>query len=113
MLILPLVTIVAVVFGDHSVTIGAALGGTGVAMAVTKWLTDLFSPPLTQSHFDQAMAKQTKAIQDGNTQVVAALADMTQQMTQQMSELTGAIRGLLEVRSGDAGGPVPPGDVDD
>ena len=103
----------AVVFNSHDATIGAALGGTGVAMAVTKWFTDLFSPPLTQSHFDQAMAKQTKAIQDGNTEVVAALADMTQQMTQQMSELTSAIRGLLEVRSGDAGDPVPPGDVAD
>ena len=108
-------------------------------MAITKWLADLFAPPLTkadfdrtmerlfpepplsQSHFDRAMAEQTKVIeegnarvvaairegnaqvvsvvQEGNAQVVAALSEMTRQMsaqTQQMSELSGDIRGMLE-----------------
>lgn len=47
-------------------------------------------------------------LQESNAQVAAALSEMTQQV----SELSGAIRGLLEVRQGDAGGPALPGDVD-
>ena len=151
-----LVFSVEAIFGSPKVTLGTSLGGAGIAMAMTKWLADLFAPPLTkadfdrtmerlfpepplsQSHFDRAMAEQTKVIeegnarvvaairegnaqvvsvvQEGNAQVVAALSEMTRQMsaqTQQMSELSGDIRRLLEVRSVDAGSPAPPGDADD
>ena len=90
-------------------------------MSATKWLTNLLAPPLTkadfdrtmerlfpepplsQSHFDCAMAEQTKVIEEGNAQVVAALQESNAQvvhalseMTQQMSGLSGDIRGMLE-----------------
>ena len=85
-------------------------------------------PPLSQASFEQAMAEQTKAItraiadasternaelvvavQAGNAEMVAAISEMTRQM----SELSGDIRALLAARSVDAEGPAAPGDADD
>ena len=89
-------------------------------VAQTETLSKVFAQPLSQSHFDRAMADQAEIIQAGNAQVVAAVqagnaqvVTALSELTQQMSELSGDIRGLLEVRSGDAGGPALPGDADD
>ncbi len=85
-------------------------------ITIIDWLTGLFGPPLSRAYFDDAMAKHEKAVQkairdgvwegleqgnaqmvatlqEGNAQVAAALSEMTQQV----SELSGAIRDLLEV----------------
>ena len=74
-------------------------------ITIIDWLTGLFGPPLSRAYFDDAMAKHEKAVQkairdgvwegleQGNAQVAAALSEMTQQV----SELSGAIRDLLEV----------------
>ena len=78
------------------VIISAVFAVTGVMMTITSWLTNLFAPPLSQAHFDLAMAEQTEVIKEGNAQVVAALSEMTQQM----SELSGDIRAVLESRTG-------------
>ena len=111
-----------IVEGNHSpvVKITSIIGGAGIAMSIAHWLSSLFAPPLSQAHFDRAMAEQTEIIKAGNAQVVAAVQDGNAQvvaalseLTQQMSELSGDIRGLLEMRSGDAGGLAPPGDADD
>ena len=52
-------------------------------MRVQGWLGRIFDPPVTQRHFDRAMAEQTEAIRKvgdkvdkGNDRIVAALADV-------------------------------------
>ena len=49
-------------------------------MGVQDWLGRIFDPPVTQRHFDRAMAEQTEAIREvgvkvekGNPEVVAAV----------------------------------------
>lgn len=90
--------LLVVVEGEHSpvVTITSIVGGAGVAMGVTQWLSSLFAPPLSRADFEQAMAEQTKVIKEGNAQVVDAMS----KMTQQMAELSGDIRAVLEARTG-------------
>ena len=84
--------------GQHSpvVTITSVIGGASVAMSITHWLSSLFAPPLSRADFEQAMTDQTKVIKEGNAQVVAALSEMTQEM----SELSGDIRAVLESCTG-------------
>lgn len=122
-----------IVGGNHSpvVKITSIIGGAGIAMSIAHWLSSLFAPPLSQAHFDRAMAEQTEiikagnaqvvaavqegnaqvvtALQEGNTQVVAALSELTQQV----SELSGDIRALIEALPRDAGGSTRPGETDD
>ena len=52
-------------------------------MRVRDWVTRIFDPPLSERHFDRAMAEQKEAISEvgikvekGNDRVVAALADV-------------------------------------
>lgn len=108
--------------GNHSpvVKIGSIIGGAGIAMSIAHWLSSLFAPPLSQAHFDRAMAEQTEIIKEGNAQVVAAVQEGNAQvvaalseLTQQVSELSGDIRALLEALRTDAGVHTRPGDADD
>lgn len=103
--------LIVIAEGEHSlrVRILSVFGGAGIAMSIAYWLSNVFAPPLSQAHFDRAMAEQTEVIKEGNAQVVAALSDLTQQM----SELSRDIRALIEVRQGDAGGSAPSGDAGD
>ena len=42
-------------------------------MRVRDWLGRIFDPPVTQRHFDRAMAEQTEVIREGNAEVLAAV----------------------------------------
>ena len=98
-------------FGSPVVIISAVLAITGVMVTIINWITNLFAPSLSQGHFDETTVELKKVIEEGNTQVVSAVqvgnaqvVAALSEMTQQMSELSGNIRDLLEARSGDAGG---------
>ena len=103
-------------FDSPVVMISTVLAVVGVTVPIIHWLSNMFAPPLGQAHFGLAMAEQKKIIQEGNAQLASTMSELAQQVatqTQLMSELSGDIRSLLEIRSVDAGSPAPPSAVDD
>ena len=97
-------------------------------MGVRNWLGRIFDPPLTQRHFDRAMAEQKaeqKAairevgikVEKGNERVVAAVQACHAEILALVSEMKRAVSGLSdeirahdEARTSDAVGSEPPED---
>ena len=95
------------------------------------WLGRIFDPPVTQRHFDRAMAEQTEVIREGNAEVLAAveagnvkvlaavqechaeILALVCEMKRTVSEVSDDIRARNEVRSSDAAGSAPPEDDPD
>jgi len=108
---------------------------------VRNWLGRIFDPPLSERHFDRAMAEQTEeirevgikvekgnervvaavaAVEAGNDRVVAAVQEfnaeilaLVSEMKQALSEASDDIRAHSEARSSDAVGSAPPEDDPD
>ena len=90
-------------------------------MRIRAWLGRIFDPPVTQRHFDRAMAEQTEAIRElgdkvekGHNRVVAALEAghaeilaLVSEMQQAVSEVSDDVRVHDEARSSDAVGSAP------
>ena len=92
-------------------------------MRIWVWLGRIFDPPVTQRHFDRAMAEQTEAIREvgikvekGNDRVVAGNAvqefnaeilALVSEMKEAVSEVSDDIRAHDEARSSDAVGSAP------
>ena len=96
-------------------------------MGLRTWLGRIFDPPVTQQHFDRAMAEQKEAIRElgikveqGNERVVAAVQEfdaeilgLVSEMKEALSEVSDDIRVHDEARSSDAVGSAPPEDDPD
>lgn len=100
-------------------------------MRVQAWLCRIFDPPVTQRHFDRAMAEQTEVIREGNAEVLAAveagnvkvlaavqdchaeILALVSEMKRGGSDVAGDIRARNEARSSDAVGSAPPEDDPD
>ena len=78
-------------------------------MRVQDWLGRIFDPPVTQRHFDRAMAEQTDVIRMGN----AAVREGNAEILALVAEMKAAVSDLsddYEARASDAAGSAP---VDD
>ena len=86
-------------------------------MRVQTWLCRIFDPPVTQRHFDRAMAEQTEVIREGHADIIAAvragnaeILALVAEMKAAVSALSGDIRAHNEACSSDAVGSAPPDD---
>ena len=89
-------------------------------MRVWAWLGRMFEPPVSERHFDRAMAEQTEVIREANAEILAAvkeghaeILDIVSEMKRAVSELSDDIRVHNEARSSGAVGSAPPEDDPD
>ena len=78
---------------------------------VWNWLGRIFDPPVTQRHFDRAMAEQTEVIRSGNADIITAVREvnaeilaLVAEMKAAVSDLSEAMRADYEARASDAVG---------
>ena len=116
--------ILATVLGVPGLHTAHVIMKEGASMGIRNLLGRAFEPPLSQRHFERAMAEQTELIRElgvkvvkGNVKVLAAVQEahaeilaLVSEMKQAVSDVSDDIRADDEARASDAAGSAPPDD---
>ena len=76
--------------------ISTTLAHVGGAVLVVRWIGGIFAPTLTQGHFDQAMADQTKTITDAIDQLADSVSQSAEAGRERDERMISVLSEILE-----------------